>query len=178
MALANMFRRKVEPVAFSHDLFQAWVMGDLESKYQEFATRWRSSEQFDETKCRYSFYVYLVSVVAVALTATVEKRPEFIRVIANFKQMAHSEARTEWSVQEDRFDNDIEEAGSSLARLIFENPSENPALSLEWPGQWLESFGVTEHNPITLFKVSHYWKTSFLNICRLFDKVKLVNRAG
>ena len=173
MTLANLFRRKVEPVAFSHDLFQAWVMGDLESKYEEFATQWRSSEQFDETKCRYSFYVCLVSVVAVALTATVEKRPEFISIIAILKQMAHPEARSGWSVHEDSFDNDIEEAGNSLARLIFENPSENPALSLEWPGRWLESFGVTEHNLVTLFKVSYYWKNSFLNLCRLFDKVRL-----
>lgn len=171
-----MFRRKVEPVAFSRDLFQAWVIGDLGNRYEEYATLWRRSEQFDETKCRYTFYVYLVSVVAVALTATVEKRPEFIWVISGFKRMAQSKARTDWSVHEDRFDNDIEEAGSSLGELLFKNPSENPALSLEWPAQWLRSFGVTEHNPVTLFKVSYYWKTSFLNLCRLFGKVKVMNK--
>ena len=173
-----MFRRKVEPADFSRDLFQVWVIGDLENKYEEYATLWRSSEQFDEAKCKYTFYVYLVSVVAVALTATVEKRPEFIWVISGFKRMAQSKARTDWSVHEDRFDNDIEEAGSSLWELLFKNPSENPALSLEWPTQWLGSFGVTEHNPVTLFKVSYYWKTSFLNLCRVFDKVKVMNRTG
>ena len=112
-------------------------------------------------------------MVAIALTLAVEKRAEFIRVIAGFKQIAQSKARSEWGVLEDKFDKDIEEAGNYLARLIFENPSENPDLSMEWPARWLDGLGVTEHNSMTLFKVSHSWETNFINRCLLFDKVKL-----
>jgi len=176
MTLANIFRRRVEAASFSRDLFQAWVIDDLENEYEEYAISWRCNEQFDEAKCRYTFYVYLVAVVAVALTAAVEKRPEFVWVLSYLKGIASSKASTDWSIHEDTFDNDVVEAGNSLAKLLFRNPSENPALSLEWPAQWLGSFGVTEHNAVRLFQISHYWTTSFLYLCRLFDKIKVFEK--
>ena len=173
MVLVDVLQTKVEPVAFSHDLFQTWVASDFGTKYEKFAIQWRSCEQFDEAKCRYTFYVYLVSVVAVALTATRKRRPEFVRVIANFRQCALSEVKNEWNVHKDGFDEDVEEAASNLARLIFANPSESRGLTFEWSNQWLAGFGATEHNPIRLFQVAYYWKNTFIHLCRLFDKMKL-----
>lgn len=172
MPFLNLFKTKVEASVFSRDLFGVWVINDLESKCGSLAVEWRKSGQFDEQKCKYIF-TYLVSVVAVALTETTKRRPEFARIISDFRLHACSRAKDEWDVLQDRFDDDVERAAASLARLIFTNPSENRGLSFEWSREWLASFGVNEHNPLSLFKMALDWKNSFIHLCRLFDKVRL-----
>ncbi len=174
MVLGNLLKTKVEAHILAKDLFRAWVMDDLGTKYEENISEWCNSGNFDEAKCRYTLYLYLVSVVAVALTAKAEKSPEFKRVIHSFREHALSAAKKLWNVQNERFDQEVEEVVDNLASLFFTHSSENRGLSFEWSRGWLAGFGVNEDNPIRLFNVTFRWKSSFLHLCRLLDKFRVI----
>jgi hypothetical protein len=174
MVWGNLFKTKVEAHILAKDLFRVWVMDDLETKYEDNIREWRNYDNFDEAKCRYALYVYLVSVVAVALTAIAEKSPEFKGVIHSFREHASSAVKKFWNIQNERFDQEVEGAANNLAPLFFTHPSENRGLSLEWSRGWLAGFGVNKYNPISLFNLTFRWKNSFLHLCRLLNKFRVI----
>jgi hypothetical protein len=174
MVFGNLFKTKVEAHILAKDLFRVWVMDYLETKYEDKIREWRNYDNFDEAKCRYALYVYLVSVVAVALTTIAKKSPEFKGVIHSFREYALSAAKRLWNVQNERFDQEVEGAAKNLALLFFTRTSENRDLSFEWSREWLVGFGVNEYNPVRLFKVTLWWKDSFIHLCSLLNKFRVI----
>lgn len=174
MVFANLFKTKVEAQVLARDLFQAWVMDDLERAYQNEIREWRNNDKFDESKCKYILFTYLVSVVAVALTYASEKGHEFVTVVRHFREHALSAVSKVWNVPEEIFDQAVEEASNNLAQLFFTDPSENRALSFEWSREWLATFGVREHNPMRLYKTAFRWKNSYIHLCDLLNKFRVI----
>jgi hypothetical protein len=174
MVFGNLFKTKVEPQVLASDLFQVWVMDDLERAYQNEIREWRNNDKFNESKCKYILFTYLVSVVAVALTHASEKGREFVTVVHHFREHALSAVNKGWNVPEQTFDQAVEEASNSLAQLFFRDPSENRALSFEWSREWLASFGVSEHNPIRLYETAFRWKNFYIHLCDLLNKVRVI----
>ena len=174
MVFANLFKTKVEAQVLARDLFQAWVMDDFERAYHNEIREWRNDDKFDESKCEYILFTYLISLVAVALTSASEKERKFASVARYFREHALSPVTKGWNPSEEIFDQAVEKASNNLARLVFTNPSENPALSFEWSREWLASFGVREHNPIRLYKTAFRWKNSYIHLCHLFNKLRVI----
>ena len=171
---ANLFKTNVEAQVLARDLFQAWVMDDLESAYKNEIREWLNNDKFDESKCKYILFTYLVSVVAVALTYASEKGGKFVTVVRHFREHVLLAESKRWNVPEEIFDKAVEEASNNLAQLFFTDPSQNRAMSCEWSRKWLASFGVREHNPMRLYKTAFRWKTSYIHLCDLLNKFRVV----
>jgi hypothetical protein len=122
--MLKLFKTKVEAQVLARDLFQAWVMDDFERAYHNEIGEWRNDDKFDESKCEYILFTYLISLVAVALTSASEKEPKFASVARHFREHALSPVTKGWNVSEEVFDQAVEKASNNLAQLVFTNPSE------------------------------------------------------
>ena len=79
-----------------------------------------------------------------------------------------------WGDTEEQSDSQIEEAANDYAKLVFTNPAEERGLSIDWAQKWLKRVGIEEHNPITLFQISHMWKTDHLCNVNIISSMRVV----
>ncbi len=119
-------------------------------------------------------FVYLVSLIAVALTTEAETQPAIIYTIKKFRQLTNQEMLKRWNTREEDADTIIESAGRDLSRLIFTNPKDQPALSLKWAQDWLGMVRTEEVNPATLFRLSFLWKNRYIHLMKFLRSFVIV----
>ncbi|MDP2652585.1 MAG: hypothetical protein Q8Q08_00980 [Candidatus Omnitrophota bacterium] len=119
-------------------------------------------------------FFYLCSLIAVALTEEFEIKEGIADVIYGFRQRVLNEALKRWNMFQAEADNVIEEASAVLGKLLFVNPKSNCAVSFEWARDYFGQTMIDEMNPITLFKISTFWKTRYLAVAQLLRAVEVV----
>jgi hypothetical protein len=149
------------------------VIGDMDGFCKAEVTQCRQVSEIDEAAFKQVLYVYLASVVAMALTSMAEKNRAFKDVISHFRMKVLQEATERWNTTEDALDREVEQTSDNLAQLIFTDPKEQPGLDFDWSRKWLQLFGAVESNPITLFKIAFKWKNSFLHLRKMLDGFKI-----
>lgn len=173
MLFSSLFKAKVRPDILAKDLFQAMVLVDMDGFYEAEVTQWRQISEFDEAAYKQVLYVYLVSVVAIALTSMAEKNRAFKDVIFHFRKKALQEARERWTMTEGALDREVERASDNLAQFFFTDPKEQPGLDFDWSIKWLQLFGAAESNPMKLFRIAFKWKNSFLHLRKNLSSFKI-----
>ena len=150
------------------------MIADEANLLAELDSRARASAGFDQRSHERQRFIYLVGIVAVALTDAVRTDKRFVAVVSHLRRMVRVEMQNRWGDTDETADSAIAEAGQDCARLIFTFPQEDPALSLTWPQEWLKRGGVDEVNPAVLFQISHAWKEQYLKVSKVTSQAEFL----
>jgi len=151
---------------FAATLFNGWVIAseNMPSASTEIDS-YRNDADFQEGLFHKKRFLYTIASVAVALSFLARKRQHYIpAVIAHLRQQVRDEMFRRWGYTDGPSDLLVQEASENLAKLVFTNPKDQPALSFEWAKEWLKDVGINEFNPVTLFKFSHNRKENVLTL--------------
>ena len=118
-------------------------------------------------------FTYLAAMVSTALVHHGKKDSKFDKVLPYFRQRVQHRAERYWRLTDNEFDKVIIECSDSLAKLIFTDSKTNPAMGYDWPREWLQRFGVEEHNPATLFMITYRWKVSYAELVKMLNGLKI-----
>ena len=168
-----MFKKKDNAEVLAETLFKAVVMDDIDNCFKKESLSWETHPLFDEATCRYTIFICLSAMLAVALTGRAEMDISFENVIFHFRQLVLDEARYRWDITDLKLDKAIEINADNLAQLIFIEPETNRGLTFDWATEWLSRFGVEEYNPMTLFMISNKWKTSYISLAKMLETVNI-----
>lgn len=134
-----------------------------------------ASPSFDKNSYERQRFVYLVAIIALALTDRTKKDNQFVAVVSELRRIVRVEMQNRWRDTEESADDAIEVAAQDCAQLIFSSPETSRGLSFTWPKDWLERSGVQETNPIRLFKISHGWKEQYLTLLQVVQRARLTD---
>ncbi len=159
------------PEHFARHLFAVFVVED-ESKFLT-ECDFSASRGFGRRTYERQKFVYLVAIIAIALTDAARTNKRFVDVLWHLRRMVRVEMQNRWNETNETSDSAVEEASEDCARLIFTPPWEDQALSLTWPQNWLTKCGVDEANPVTLFKIGYAWKEAYLTVAGVASRAQL-----
>jgi hypothetical protein len=121
--------------------------------------RFRNYSAFQPKRFERQTFIYLVADFALGLMAAAQQQPGMAEVVSHFRQKVLVVMANYWGDIEAHADEDIEEASTDYARLIFTNPDEETDIfSLEWAQSWLRAVGIDEVNPAVLLGVASTWR--------------------
>jgi hypothetical protein len=155
-------------------LFKCFVLDDEQKILEKDLGQYILNTEGQNLIFRKYVYFYLTALVAVALTAEYESRENIAQVIPKFRIMVSQEAQNRWNIFQEEVDDLIEEESKALSKLFFTDPQKAPSLGMEWGIGWLKKVGVTRYNPITVFKISMFWKLRFTTIMKTLREFDLV----
>jgi hypothetical protein len=135
-----------------------------------------ASPTFDQKNYERQRFVYLVAIIALALTDRARKDNQFVAVLSHLRRMVRVEMQNRWHDDDETADDAIEEAVQDCAQLILSSPETSRGLSFTWPKGWLERSGVQETNPIRLFKMSYGWRQQYLTLLQVVQRARLTDR--
>lgn len=134
-----------------------------------------ASPNFDQKNYERQRFVYLVAIIALALTDRARKDNQFVAVVSHLRRMVRVEMQNRWHDTEETADDAVEAAAQDCAHLIFSSPETSLGISVTWPKDWLERSGVLETNFIRLFKISQGWKEQYLTLAEIVQRARLTD---
>jgi len=156
-------------------LYKSFVLDDEAKILERDLGQYLLNIKSQDTILKKYVYFYLVALVAVALTTEYESREIMAQVIPKFRNIVSQEAKNRWNIFQEEIDDLIEEAGITLSKLFFTDPQKFPSLGMEWGIDWLKNVGITQYNPVTVFKISIFWKSRFTTIMNTLRELDLVS---
>ena len=156
-------------------LFQEFVLRDEQKILEKDLGQYALDTISQDVIFRKHVYLYLVSLIAVALTAEFESREIISEVILKFRSLALNEAKTRWDIFEDDQDKSVDEASTFLAKLLFSDPEQARGLSFDWSSEWLNKVLIKQTNPVILFKISTFWKMRFLTLMKSIKLFEIIH---
>ena len=175
MGLLNIFKPKsqIAAVGLAQRLFSVFVLAEESSVMRSQDDGLKATTGFQLQKYERQRFIYLAASVAIALTSAASRDKAVIQVIPHFRKLVAAEMLKRWRDGSETVAAEVEQASSDYGALLFENPQENRALSLEWSKGWLARVGVQESNPATLFLMSVAWREQFLMTARALHRTAL-----